>query len=414
MNRLICRTSVVLATALLCAVSTAHAQEADPIQALYVTGGGYHDYEGQKRILTRGLAARANIEWTIDHEAGDANDHKLSLYNDPDWHEPFDVVVYNICFASVTDAEYVDRFTRAHRDSGTAAIVLHCAMHSYRDAETDAWNRLIGLRTYHHEQQQREFELEAVRPEHPIMAGFPTDGWRSPRDEIYIVEETFDELIPLAQAYGPETEEDHVVIWANRYGNARVFGTTAGHNNAVMADPVYLGVVARGLLWVVDKLADNGDPKPGYEGSGEGLNGAEPFDYENATRLTGRSIGTDGAWNDSDNTRDKALDGNTATFFDAPEGDGAWVGLDLGEKKVITGVRFAPREGYEDRLSGGRFQGANKPNFSDAVDLHTILWYGGEGIVSRRVEEDRAFRYVRYLSPDGGYCNISIVEFYGK
>ncbi len=35
-----------------------------------------------------------------------------------------------------------------------------------------------------------------------------------------------------------------------------MFATTLGHNNATVADTRYLDLVARGLLWSVDKLDD--------------------------------------------------------------------------------------------------------------------------------------------------------------
>jgi type 1 glutamine amidotransferase len=33
-----------------------------------------------------------------------------------------------------------------------------------------------------------------------------------------------------------------------------VFATTLGHNNATVADPKYLDLVTRGLLWSCDRL----------------------------------------------------------------------------------------------------------------------------------------------------------------
>ena len=35
-----------------------------PLNVLYVTGGGYHDYTKQEIILREGLSKRANITWT--------------------------------------------------------------------------------------------------------------------------------------------------------------------------------------------------------------------------------------------------------------------------------------------------------------------------------------------------------------
>jgi type 1 glutamine amidotransferase len=55
-----------------------------------------------------------------------------------------------------------------------------------------------------------------------------------------------------------------VNTWVNTYGKARVFGTTVGHYNHTMQDPVYLDYVARGLLWACGKLDEEGNPLPGY------------------------------------------------------------------------------------------------------------------------------------------------------
>lgn len=222
------------------------------MRVLYVTGGGYHNYEAQRDLITGELSERLDIEWTVDIEAGDSNDHKLTLHQDPDWHEDYDAVIYNMCFASVTDVEYVENLTRAHYESGTAALVLHCAMHTYRDAETEEWDRLVGLETYHHERRQRQFEIEAVNREHPVMAGFPDGTWVSPTDELYIIIKAYENMVPLARAYGPETDKSHTVMWANTYGKARVIGTTAGHNNAVMEEPAYLNFLTNGLIWATE------------------------------------------------------------------------------------------------------------------------------------------------------------------
>src|SRR5437660_1769056 len=47
-------------------------------------------------------------------------------------------------------------------------------------------------------------------------------------------------------------------------------------------------------------------------------------------KLGGVIIGTSGSWNNSGNTKEKAMDGNLSTFFDGPDpGTGEWVGLDF-------------------------------------------------------------------------------------
>lgn len=68
-------------------------------------------------------------------------------------------------------------------------------------------------------------------------------------------------------------------------------------------------------------------------------------------------------------------------------------------------------EQFRVRTIGGRFQGANKSNFSDAVTLHTIP----DSVAMQYYDialPPRAFRYLRYLSADSGYNNMAEVRFF--
>ena len=54
---------------------------------------------------------------------------------------------------------------------------------------------------------------------------------------------------------GKEITDTTITVWTNTYRKkTRVFATTLGHNNETVADARYLDLVARGLLWSVDKL----------------------------------------------------------------------------------------------------------------------------------------------------------------
>ena len=150
-------------------------------------------------------------------------------------------------------------------------------------------------------------------------------------------------------------------------------------------------------------------------------------------KLSGTVIGTEYSVNYSNftksttvNTKYDAFDGNLDTFFaswdrssisetDIPR---TWVGLDLGEKYVISKVGWAPRNapGFgERRVQLGLFEGANLPDFTDAVPLYLIPDQGIIGTMSYAdVNCSRGFRYVRYLGPDDARCNIAELEFYGE
>jgi endoglucanase len=150
------------------------------------------------------------------------------------------------------------------------------------------------------------------------------------------------------------------------------------------------------------------------------VNGSETGDSPEAAvrfpKLTGSIIGTAGSWNNSGNTITNVFDGSLSTFFDAPSGNGAWAGLDFGAgvTNSITQINYCPRAGYESRMVGGVFQGANQANFSDAVTLFTVTNSPASGqFSSASIPNAAAFRFVRYLSPDGGWGNVAEVEFYG-
>lgn len=134
--------------------------------------------------------------------------------------------------------------------------------------------------------------------------------------------------------------------------------------------------------------------------------------------LTGTIIGTEGAW-DGKATRDKVFDDDLSTFFDAPKGagEGSWVGLDLGEGYTaqVNRIGYCPRWNYAGRAVGGIFQGANKADFSDAVQFYQIQATPDVDMLTNvDLTTTGQYRYLRYVSPKGSNGNIAEVKFYGQ
>jgi type 1 glutamine amidotransferase len=232
------------------------------IRALYVTGGGFHDFVTQETILPPGVAKRVPVAWTIDHTAGKATDVLIDRHKNSDWTKAFDVVVYNMSFSHVVDADWIDRLAGAHRTNGVPAVILHGAVHSYRRSESKAWAELMGAFSMRHD-RQRPLTVEVIAADHPILRGFPKK-WETINEELYELERVWPGMTPLAQAHSVESEKRHPVIWTHTHGKARVFVTSLGHNNEMIANPVYLDLVTRGLLWTLSLLRDDGTPAPGY------------------------------------------------------------------------------------------------------------------------------------------------------
>lgn len=140
--------------------------------------------------------------------------------------------------------------------------------------------------------------------------------------------------------------------------------------------------------------------------------------------LSGTIIGTSGAWNNNEkNMKEAAMDFDGDTFFDGPSGGSPfWVGLDLGYNMEarLQGVSYMPRynsnsSNYAERMIGGKFQIANKADFSDAKDVFVIdtkptykVYNTGESS-----DTNTKVRYVRYLSTDAGNGNVAELLFRG-
>ncbi|MBI1375747.1 MAG: ThuA domain-containing protein [Phycisphaera sp.] len=253
--------AALLAIALFTASS--HAATPEPIRALLITGGCCHDYKYQSEQLVNASKKVARIEWTVMQDPRTGTKGEIDLYNDPHWGDKFDVVVHNECFADTKDPAYIRKITAVHK-AGLPAVVIHCAMHTYRAAEVDDWREFLGVSSFHHENQSNyPVHIVPEQKNHPIMKGFP-DGWMTPKDELYILKKVWPGTTALATSKSEHSGDSQPVFWVHEYGKARVFGTTFGHSNETFADPVYLATVTRGLLWACDKLGDDGKPKTGY------------------------------------------------------------------------------------------------------------------------------------------------------
>lgn len=260
---------VGLVCGLLCSLlvsGRAPADEPKPLRALLVLGGCCHDYNAQKDILAKGLAARANVEVVIAYDPDKSTTHLNPVYENADWAQGYDVVIHDECTSGVTDLALIDRILEPHRQ-GLPVVLLHCGMHSYRSAgypEVTPWFEMTGLQSTGHGPQQ-PIAIDFVAPDHAITQYFT--AWTTVNEELYnnSAGNLLETAVPLARGKqlvknkkGEESTADCVVAWTNLYrGQTKVFATPLGHNTETVSDPRYLDLVARGLLWSCGKLNDD-------------------------------------------------------------------------------------------------------------------------------------------------------------
>jgi type 1 glutamine amidotransferase len=221
------------------------------INALIVSGGCCHDYPGEARILMDAVNRELPVDWTAVVQGGSGTRGSMPVYADTDWAKRFHIVVHNECLANVDDPAYIRKITEAHR-TGPPAIVIHCAMHSYRAAAIDDWREFLGVTSRTHT-KPFNIPVKIASAAHPAMKGFKAD-WVTPVDELYVIEKIWPNTVPLATAVSPEDNKEYPLIWASEYGGkTRVFGTTLGHGAATWDDPVFQDLLVRGFKWAVQR-----------------------------------------------------------------------------------------------------------------------------------------------------------------
>ena len=250
---------MVLSLWTLTATSAGEEEAPEPLRVLQLTGGGWHDYETQQYILSDGVEERINA--TVDTLFTDAPEEDLE---NQDWIEGYDAVLHNHGWSYLdpeVQAHMAEVVSGAHAASQAGAVLLHNTMATFRDAPE--WFEFTGVDMYHHEPQY-PFTVLNFREDHPLMADFGTE-WETPAGELYNINSVLPNTSPLAIAYGRERSEEYeIVIWTREYEGVPVFATTIGHHNETMEDPVYLDLVARGVLYVTGKLGEDGQPVEGY------------------------------------------------------------------------------------------------------------------------------------------------------
>lgn len=243
------RLFIALLPLFLLGCSTAKVEK--PLRVLLVTGGCCHNYPLQTQALKDGLAKLAKAEWTVVAEGGTGTQATISLYDKADWAKGYDVVVHNECFADTKSPDYIQKITDAHY-AGVPAVVIHCAMHTYRSADIDNWREFLGVTSRRHDHQSN-YPVKKTEPNHPIVKDIP-DNWVTPKDELYIIEKIWPNTTVLANSVSERDGKTHPVIWTGKYGKANIFGTTFGHSDATFEDPIFINMVSKGILWASGNL----------------------------------------------------------------------------------------------------------------------------------------------------------------
>jgi hypothetical protein len=100
------------------------------------------------------------------------------------------------------------------------------------------------------------------------------------------------------------------------------------------------------------------------------------------------------------------VDSNDSVHFFKP---------DTGNYLQLTLTELSPPSyDYKKRMNNGVFEGANRSDFSDAKVLHVIKELDGIYFHSTEIRNPTQYRYIRYVSPSNGHCNVAEIVFYNN
>ncbi len=132
-----------------------------------------------------------------------------------------------------------------------------------------------------------------------------------------------------------------------------------------------------------------------------------------AQKVAGEPFGTNSWIGNEEVSFDKAWDGDADTFFDAESGTGGYTGVDLGEEHLsVNKVELYPRSGFNYRITGGMLMGCDEKD-GEYVLLYTFDESEIEsGRATVYLDEAVDYRYIKYVSPEEGYCNVGEIILY--
>ena len=195
-------------------------------------------------------------------ELSEARDWNVTVSDDPAVFTPARLASTDVVVFSVTSGNVLDEPARAALERFFTGGGGFVGTHSASSTEHDwpFYKQLVPATFKNHptEPQVRDARLTIEAPAHPIVGEAPDPWLRA--DEWYTFHERPEELgltILLAldeSSLGPDYIGElavgyHPLAWTNEQAGLRAFYTALGHTPESYAEPAFMGMLERGILW---------------------------------------------------------------------------------------------------------------------------------------------------------------------
>ncbi len=249
-------------------VSTKAKEGVAPIKVLLITGGGWHDYESQEKILRETITSRLNatvdVKWTsTDEHPVEPKSDKIPHIFTTDFAKGYDVVFHNHCHVGFQDDAAIDAVVDKHAAAKVGVVMTHGSFHTFMRTPKQAWDRLCGCNSIKHVHKS-PIDVKIMTKDHPVTKALGVDGWQTKEGELYTT--TLNEgTINLAEGttLKGNTKTDSC-IFTHTLDGSPVVGITLGHHNSTMEQAEYKDLVTYSVLYAAGKLDKDGAAAEGY------------------------------------------------------------------------------------------------------------------------------------------------------
>lgn len=224
----------------------------DPTRVLVITGGGFHDFTANPKLLLEGLKSEIDLavtrlELPADGKKPAEGQPEPGKVLDANLRARFDaILIYTQGEILGLDNDARDSLLHFVR-SGGGLVAIHCA------ADTMKWNRdyvaMVGGKFKTHPPFCK-YKVRRALGDHPVLTGI-TD--MEVEDEFYYLDACrLDDKNVLLTGEGPSDGQTRPLAWTKSYGEGRVFTTVLGHGPQTHGKKEFHKLIGNGLRWVTE------------------------------------------------------------------------------------------------------------------------------------------------------------------
>ena len=242
--------------------STYAKKDKNKIKVLYLTGGSYHHYLEQERILKNTLLKSIkNI--TVD-SFWLTSKKQYFRGNAPNLIIPkndlskYDIFIFNMCFAKTKNKKFASAIKKLIKDKPN--LLIHCTFHTFWDIPNRSqWVHTLGTDSKKHNPRNK-LQIFNSHKKHPITNFMNKEFFfTNSRDELYINRWQPKDIKVLFKGNDYKKTKQQNIAWEIKRDNQHSIAITIPHSHPEMETTYFQAFLVNSILYLANK------PLPYYQ-----------------------------------------------------------------------------------------------------------------------------------------------------